>query len=815
MLRAAAEPGHLFRLAPPPLPVLEKFRASGIRFRGGWWLCCLVCCWASSGCVSIDNPASIQRLARIASIGSAETVVLKRVRQTPVEQVKKWMEYKPPEPDVRIQQVLRRYAVQQAFQKDRVATIDYLWEVSEREDNSELTATVTLLSVAEARFHAGQYRQEEAVGWHVMALVSASNYLWSPRFQHSRNAYDPNFGEVTRAYNESLEALLRYLDVKRGFNGQTPERVETRLFDLALDCRILGHWDRQEFERIEFVSDYDVQGLTNHHQQYGVGVPLIAVRSTQPSLVVPSEKYYPPNLTLPVTAFLRFSPEERIFGTERPTIHGVMEMIDPLKESTVRVGGLEAPLATDITAPLAYFLNDPLYRSYLLATASLLNADLGREVRGLYMLEPYDPSKIPVVMVHGFWSSATTWTEMFNDLIANPLLNSRYQFWFYMYPTGQPFWVSAKQMREDLAEVHATLDPSSQSLALSQMVLVGHSMGGLISYLQTVDSDDNFWKILSDQPFDALQGESADIEELRETLFFEADPRIRRVVTLASPFHGSDFANSTTRWLGRTLLKLPQMLVQRNSDLVKQNGDIIKNPELLTIETSVDSLASDSPFFVALQNVRPAPWTRYHNLYGRVEPEGWYQSWQQSIWGEGDGVVSIESAQFRHAHTREEVDSKHMTIHQSAQSILAVRQVLLQHLAESAGSVVPTTPGQVGWPVLASDPDAIDPDAIDLDEEPNPSGSAYARPMSWDWSEAAGERSVRPVAYDQWQVEPTKAPTQLPTDAAGHTKQLPRSATPMALGEAEDNHGRLGRLPAAVANPPKSSAARFLPVLPR
>jgi hypothetical protein len=87
--------------------------------------------------------------------------------------------------------------------------------------------------------------------------------------------------------------------------------------------------------------------------------------------------------------------------------------------------------------------------------------------------------------------------------------------------------------------------------------------------------------------------------------------------------------------------------------------------------------------------------------------------------------------------------------------------------------------------------------------------------MSWDWSEAAGERSVRPVAYDQWQVEPTKAPTQLPTDAAGHTKQLPRSATATALGEAEDNHGRLGGLPAAVANPPQSSAARFLPVLPR
>jgi hypothetical protein len=671
--------------------------------RQRWWAGILFGFWSVSlGCVSLDNPASVQRLARVASIGTSETVVLKRVRPTPLEQMKRMLYQRPPDPSPRNQQILRRYALLKTFQKDRTEAIDRLWELSEVEDNAELVASVSLLSLGEAQHHQRYARTQAALDWYVMSLVSAGNYLWSPRLSHTRNPYDPNFAEVTAAYNESLEHVLRYLRVERGFRGEKPELISTRLFDLNLDCQILGHWDEQEFEKLEFVSDFDIQGLTNHHRQYGLGVPLIAIRAERTNSPSPSEKFYPPNLTLPVTAFLRLPLDARVYGAGRPKIRASIEMIDPLRQSTIRVGQYESPLATDLTAPLAYYLNDPLYRSNLLATASLLNADLGREIRGLYMLEPYDPAKIPVVMVHGFWSSATTWTEMFNDLRANPVLNQRYQFWFYMYPTGQPFWVSAKQMREDLAEVRQTLDPQRQSLALDQMVLVGHSMGGLISYLQTIDSGDHFWRLLSEEPFESLRGDPQAIAELQSTLFFTPNPDIKRVVTMAVPFQGSDFANPTTRWLGRSLLKLPQLLVKGNTDLVKENPNFFRDADLLTIETSIDSLASDSPFFVALNQARPAPWTRYHNLIGRYQPSNAYQRWQQSYWGEGDGVVDVESAQFPYAHSSDEVDGRHMTIHQSARSIWVVRQVLLQHLAEVGTQQVPNDYFQPG-PLLASD----------------------------------------------------------------------------------------------------------------
>ena len=121
------------------------------------------------------------------------------------------------------------------------------------------------------------------------------------------------------------------------------------------------------------------------------------------------------------------------------------------------------------------------------------------------MLEPYDPRKVPVLMVHGLWSSLITWMEMFNDLRGDTEIRDNYQFWFYLYPTGQPFWTTAAQLRQDLAHARKVLDPNRQAVALDKMVLVGHSMGGLVAKLQTVESGNDYWNLISEEPFSELQ----------------------------------------------------------------------------------------------------------------------------------------------------------------------------------------------------------------------------------------------------------------------------------------------------------------------
>ncbi len=142
------------------------------------------------------------------------------------------------------------------------------------------------------------------------------------------------------------------------------------------------------------------------------------------------------------------------------------------------------------------------------------------------MLEPYEPHKIPVLMVHGLWSSPVTWMEMFNDLRVVPEIRNHYQFWFYLYPTGQPFWVSAGQLRRDLAAGRSKLlDPRQHVPRLDQMVLVGHSMGGLVSEAANASTAaTTSGPSLSDKPFEQLKAEPELKRELRAGVFLPAEP---------------------------------------------------------------------------------------------------------------------------------------------------------------------------------------------------------------------------------------------------------------------------------------------------
>ena len=205
-----------------------------------------------------------------------------------------------------------------------------------------------------------------------------------------------------------------------------------------------GKWDPKEFERYEFASDFEIETLRNKHTTYGLGVPLIAVRRPAKGND-PREKYYPEGLSYSVTALMRcVRPEGQRSGE---TTKCVLEFFDPLTANQIQLADHWVPLETDLTTPLAYFLDNPKFRERNRETAGLLNPAGTEKDRGLFMLEPYDPKRIPVLMVHGLWSSPRTWMDMFNDLRSFPEIRERYQFWFYLYPSGQPFWISANQLR--------------------------------------------------------------------------------------------------------------------------------------------------------------------------------------------------------------------------------------------------------------------------------------------------------------------------------------------------------------------------------
>ena len=268
---------------------------------------------------------------------------------------------------------------------------------------------------------------------------------------------------------------------------------------------------------------------------------------------------------------------------------------------------------------------------------------------------------------------------MFNDLRSFPEIRERYQFWFYLYPSGQPFWNSATELRRDLQDLRTAFDPTQQDQMMDQMVLVGHSMGGLVSRLQTIESGDDFWRSISyeeagtaAEALKKIKGPNTERHKLVSTLFFKPNDSIRRVVTIGTPHRGSDFANDYTRWLARKFIKLPAMAVMSGNRLVSENRSLFRDTDLLTVSNAIDSLAPDSPIFPVMLRAKSSPNVKYHNIVGITESS--FTS------GNGDGVVDFQSATMEDVESELIVDAPHTTIHMISKTIFEVRRILLEHL---------------------------------------------------------------------------------------------------------------------------------------
>ncbi len=581
-----------------------------------------------------------------------------------------------PQVSERTTTLLRHYALLDIYKRDPDACLIKLQNLTANEKGAE-----KIHAVAELAYILGLRAEREknfgkALDMFSVSVSNAYIYLFCPELDVTRNPYDPQFRGACDVYNSALESTLRAVNRRGNLKPGNTYDIETSEREYGVQVVARGGWSEEDFERFEFCSDYKVEGLDSTNVGYGIGVPLIAVRKKRAS-EEKADCYYPDGLSFPVTALLRVtSPSIRPENSSSHRYPCILELHDPLVSNDVEFAGRRVPLQTDLSTPLGFFLDNPQFREQTNATLGLLNPNKSEKNRGIYMLEPFDPNRIPVLMVHGLASSPLTWMPMFNDLRSFQELRRNYQFWFYQYPTGQPFWISATQLRADLTELRQKLDPNKQSPMLDQMVVVGHSMGGLVSRLQTYQSGDEFWRVLSDKPFEDVKGSDAEIASLKNALFFEPNESIRRVITIGTPHRGSEFANDTTRWLGRKLIKLPQALTDAGNRLVHQNPDVFRDTEMLTVTTSIDSLTPESPIFPAMLRAARAPWVHYNNIVGVVPEDGFFNRFSQG----SDGVVDLTSAHMEDVESEIVVESKHQDIHRKPRAILEVRQLLVEHL---------------------------------------------------------------------------------------------------------------------------------------
>jgi hypothetical protein len=118
----------------------------------------------------------------------------------------------------------------------------------------------------------------------------------------------------------------------------------------------------------------------------------------------------------------------------------VLSFEDPLAVETVRIDGQIFPLAADFTVSLAVMLATNPKK---LELTRLLNPAKYVETARISRLQPYDPNKTVVLVIHGLMDSPATWAPMLNRLRGYEEIRRNYQFWFYSYPSGYPYPYSA------------------------------------------------------------------------------------------------------------------------------------------------------------------------------------------------------------------------------------------------------------------------------------------------------------------------------------------------------------------------------------
>jgi pimeloyl-ACP methyl ester carboxylesterase len=332
---------------------------------------------------------------------------------------------------------------------------------------------------------------------------------------------------------------------------------------------------------------------------------------------------------LPLTAVLEFATGGATHG-DRELVR--LRIVDSRRTPETCFAGRAVPLAADLTAPLAYTWSRS--RAALLGRQGLRGGPEVARLHGVRLLEPYDPRRIPVVLVHGLGSSPQAWRNLANEILGADALRERFQVWLYAYPTADPFVVAAARFRADL---RASLDALGVR-GDPGIVVVGHSMGGLLAKSLVVDSGPRLWNAAFAAPADRLGLDAADRAALESALVLKPWPEVRRVVFLATPHGGSELADAWWARLVQTLIR-PTPLVTAAFVPDAAPGAAASAPRAdewraSVGETSVAALSPRRPLLRAFRAL-PIDAVPFHTIYGNL-PMGRDRH--------GDGVVLAEDA---------------------------------------------------------------------------------------------------------------------------------------------------------------------------
>ena len=559
---------------------------------------------------------------------------------------------------------------------------------SRRECESKLAACIAEIEKIELPAGSGTYlaamselwllqaqklqKQEQQEVAYQNALLESARYAYAYLFYASsplnQRVLDNRQMQVTDYYNYAVQTFVnenfkRYSNAEieaSRYNGQAKVgewSVKSDLSQMHLPQNMALPDELIAATQLRF------QGLRNVAQRDGLGAELVAVVNQDKQAEL--KRDFSEMNASPATVLIRFKGDglDEVLTTKDIVIQG----FDPFSHHQVTVNQQQVPLAANFTGAYGVWLANSGFAQQSLRT--LFGREGGIERPHVFLMQPYDPNRRILLMVHGLASSPEAWVNMANDLMGDVSIRQNFQIWQVYYPTNMPIALNHVAIRRVVGDAMQHFDPSGQHSASKDMVVVGHSMGGVISRMMISNANG---------VLDGWLAESLGTKQIppgiAELAHFQPMPQIGRVIFIAAPHNGTHVAGGKVGKLVSKVVRLPfrtlRTLDQALSDAFSNNKRELTRLQQrgILVPNSIDNLDEKDPFIMASQKLQISNRIPYHSIIGQF-------SANKELEKSSDGVVPYLSAHLPQAQSEKIIPSGH-SVQENPQAILEIRRIL-------------------------------------------------------------------------------------------------------------------------------------------
>jgi triacylglycerol esterase/lipase EstA (alpha/beta hydrolase family) len=507
--------------------------------------------------------------------------------------------------------------------------------------------------------------------------LQAARYAYAYLFHTARppalRAFEDRQTQVRDYYNyatqqASLKAYRHYrehpAEARRG--GALLRTADWRLRIRNADVR-LPEGERLPEELIP-ASTLTFRGLRSIYRRDGLGAELVAVTRTDREDTEDFPHAWSEPAFPAVTAVLSF-PGDDLEAVLR-TREAELTVYDPYRHDAIRLAGDTVPLAANFTSGYGLWLARSGFAGR--AIRNVLGSADGLRTPRVYLLQPYDPDRRIVLMLHGLASSPEAWVNVANEVLGDEELRRNYQIWQVYYPTGRPLAYNNQAIRQAFQDTLAHFDPGRTAAAGRDIVLIGHSMGGVLGRLLVSSSGGVLYDAMRTR-YRLEPGQQASlVRDFGGLLRFTPVAGVSRAVFIAAPHRGTPYADNRLARFASSLIRLPLSIFEDLGSLARltQRGQPSHSRTLMA--NGIDNLSDGDAYLRLSNDMAISPAVRYHSIIARRSGDG-------PVEDSDDGLVPWRSAHLEGAESEKIIPGSH-SIQETPQAILEIRRILHEHL---------------------------------------------------------------------------------------------------------------------------------------